>query len=146
VALHQLVYVSAASVPFGAAELAALLSKARANNQRLGVGGMLIHHQGSFMQTLEGEEHVVKSLFERIERDQRHHRVLMLSRQEAPRRAFGDWSMGYVDSELAMGEVPGFNDFFRRGFEKIDVAPSASQAKLLFQAFREGRFRQFVVT
>lgn len=143
-AIHQLVYVSAGTIPFGASDLTALLIKARANNQRLGVSGMLVHHSGSFMQSLEGPEGVVQSLFELIERDKRHHRLVILSRTDGPRRDFGDWSMGFVDSEQATGAVPGFNDFFRRGFEKVDLHAAASRARTLMDAFRDGRFRRFV--
>jgi hypothetical protein len=141
-----LVYVSAASAPFAPSELTALLRTARANNQHLAVTGMLIYHLGSFMQTLEGAEAIVQNLFARIERDKRHHRVVVLNRADNPERAFGDWSMGFVDSTLALREVPGFNDFFRQGIQNADHVASAVRATSLMQAFREGRFRQFVAS
>jgi hypothetical protein len=114
----QLLYLSAASVPMKPAELASLLLKARMNNQSLGVTGILLYHTGSFFQVLEGDLSVVKNLFERIKRDPRHDRVALLTLQEDSQRTFGDWSMGYVDGEQReLARLPGFNDFFRRGFD-----------------------------
>jgi hypothetical protein len=144
--LHQITYISAARKPFTGIELAALLVKARANNRRLGVSGMLIHREGSFFQILEGEEATVTSLYNRISADPRHIRIVVLARESAPtERTFGDWSMGFVEgSQPSMQGVPGFNDFFRQGFALTELKNGAHRGKALATAFREGRFRQFV--
>lgn len=141
----QLIYVSAASVPFTEQELASLLLRARANNQRLGVSGLLIHHAGSFFQVLEGGPDTVNTLYERIALDKRHTRVLTLVRGLVPQRAFGDWSMGFVaGAHPQLKDLPGFNDFLRRGLDLAHAADGASRAKDLALAFRSGRFRQLV--
>ena len=49
---HEIVYVSSATRPFQEAELQDLLLKARENNARLGVTGMLLYIGGNFMQLL----------------------------------------------------------------------------------------------
>lgn len=141
----QLIYVSAASVPFTEQELGSLLLRARANNQRLGVSGLLIHHAGSFFQVLEGGPDTVNTLYERIALDKRHTRVLTLVRGLVPQRAFGDWSMGFVPgAHPQLKDLPGFNDFLRRGLDLAHAADGASRAKDLALAFRSGRFRQLV--
>lgn len=141
----QLIYVSAARAPFTEQELGSLLLKARANNQRLGVSGLLIHHAGSFFQVLEGGPDTVQTLYERIALDKRHTRVLPLVRGLVPQRTFGDWSMGFVaGSHPRLKDLPGFNDFLRRGFDVGHTADGASRAKDLALAFRSGRFRQLV--
>jgi|CZKU01.1.fsa_nt_gi hypothetical protein len=141
----ELVYVSAAKAPMKPAELTNLLLKARANNRALGVSGMLLHHLGSFFQTLEGDPAVVQKLFARIERDPRHHRLAVLSTREVSQRTFGDWSMGFVDgAQQELSRVPGFNDFFRRGFELANVFTDHGRVRDLLLAFRDGRFRQWV--
>jgi hypothetical protein len=141
----QLIYVSAATVPFTVQDLGSLLLRARADNKRLDVSGLLIHHEGSFFQVLEGDPAKVDSLYERIARDKRHARVLTLSRGPVAQRAFGDWSMGFVPGAHALlNDLPGFNDFFRRGFDLAHAADGASRAKDLALAFRTGRFRQLV--
>jgi len=52
--LIQLIYVSAATNRFNPAELRELLRLARLKNQQLDVTGMLLYHEGSFLQVLEG--------------------------------------------------------------------------------------------
>jgi Sensors of blue-light using FAD len=141
----QLIYVSAAAVPFTEQDLGSLLLRARVNNQRLNVSGLLIHHEGSFFQVLEGGPDSVNTLYERIARDKRHTRVLSLARGLVPHRTFGDWSMGFVAGVQAqLTTLPGFNDFLRSGVDLAHAADRASRAKDLALAFRSGRFRQFV--
>lgn len=143
--VHQLIYVSAAKVTFGEADLASLLLKARENNRRLGVSGLLIHHSGSFFQVLEGGESTVENLFHLIERDRRHERVVVLRREHVQAATFAEWSMGFVAGDRdELARVPGFNDFFRSGFSEIQLTDAGTQAVTLARAFRDGRFRQFV--
>lgn len=105
--LIQLVYVSAAIQPFSQGDLRELLSKSRANNRPVGVTGLLLYHQQSFFQILEGPAETVTALFARIGRDQRHGRVLLLAKKHVEERSFGDWSMGFVDLEHAADKLPG---------------------------------------
>lgn len=93
--VHQLIYGSSSVSRFSESELMTLLNKARANNARLGVTGMLLYHDRSFLQILEGEEELVEDLFERISRDKRHSGVTVFLRDEADEREFGDWSMAF---------------------------------------------------
>jgi hypothetical protein len=141
---HQLVYVSAAKAPMASVELAALLMKARTNNKRLGVSGILVQHEGSFLQVLEGAATVVKPLFARIARDERHHRVVVLAQNDVDRVSFGDWSMGFMEDARAVRDLPGFNDFFHRGFERARLAEASGYARTLIEAFAAGRFRQYI--
>jgi hypothetical protein len=59
----QLVYASAAAVPFTIAQLESLLTKARRKNSLCDVTGMLLYHEGSFFQVLEGPEAAVRKVF-----------------------------------------------------------------------------------
>jgi len=144
-AVHELIYVSAVVAPMSEHELAALLLKARANNKRLGVSGILVHHEGSFLQVLEGDPAVVEPLFARIGRDKRHHRTLVMRRGLIAQRTFGDWSMGFVEADPRVVEsLPGFNDFFRRGLQLTQISSEPGRVRQLIEAFRDGRFRQYV--
>lgn len=144
-AVHQLIYVSAATARFTRQALSDLLLVARTNNTRLGVSGLLVHHEGSFLQVLEGEPTLVEPLFGRIERDKRHHRTLVLSRQLVPKHSFSDWSMGFVEADpRVINALPGFTDFFRAGFQLHSGSEPSGRAQQLLSAFRDGRFRQHV--
>lgn len=89
------VYSSSAVRPFSEAELEELLRRSRESNKRLGVTGMLLYKDGRFMQALEGEESVVRTLFQKIAADPRHCDVKLLDQGFTEEREFGDWSMGF---------------------------------------------------
>ena len=109
--VFQIVYLSTAKAELTKEELVALLEQARPKNEELGVTGILLYHRGSILQAIEGDEDVVRSLYARIERDPRHHHMIVLLQGHQPARDFAGWSMGFreiQDSEVR--EHPGFND------------------------------------
>lgn len=139
--MHQVVYSSAAVVPFSEPQLAELLGRARKNNERLGVSGMLLYHDGSFLQVLEGDIRVLDTLFTLISADKRHRRIVTLLRREVDERHFGDWRMGFASMKNLPANLPGYSDYLRlRG----DPVEGANAAIRLMAAFREGRFRNSV--
>lgn len=142
--LVQLVYVSAAIKPFSQADLLELLSKARVNNSIIGVTGLLLYHNQSFFQILEGQEEAVTTLFARIGRDQRHDRVLLLSKKNVEERNFGDWSMGFVDVEQAAVKLPGFVRLLEAQSSFLDLQGDSGLVAKLIDGFQEGRWRQSV--
>jgi len=91
----QLVYVSSSVQPFTSSELLQLLDKARRNNEKLAIAGILLYKDGDFMQALEGEEEPVHSLSARIAKDPRHKDIRILLNGACTEREFPDWSMGF---------------------------------------------------
>src|SRR5450631_455693 len=100
--MHQLVYASRARQPFSQADLQSMLIKFRAANSDLGITGLLVHSCGTFIQLLEGEQHVVAALYGRIEQDTRHFDCCLVD-VSFPRRMFGDWAMAFEDLTGAAG-------------------------------------------
>ena len=97
------------------AQLIELLRLARRNNARLGVTGMLLYKEGRFMQALEGEETVVRTLLQKIAADPRHCDLKLLDEGFTDEREFGDWSMGFERLDDAAGPAPqGASDFLER--------------------------------
>lgn len=93
----RIFYISKASEDLTAKDHNQILDKARRNNARLGVTGLLVIKDGYFAQALEGEEAAVNELLSKIEKDPRHSGVVVLSREEADHRIFPGWEMGYRD-------------------------------------------------
>src|SRR5665647_1617456 len=91
--MYHLIYASSASKPFSQLELDDLLTKARQNNIRLGITGMLIYRDGNFIQLLEGEKDVVKKLYEIIRKDTRLNDSTIINETEVAERQFSDWTM-----------------------------------------------------
>lgn len=144
--IHQLVYISAAEKKFSEQELQDLLIKARNNNESLGVSGMLLFHEGSFIQALEGPKEQVEMLYEKIGNDDRHSETRVLFRGDVPERAFDNWSMGFYRSRQSSEQnLEGFHKFLKSGFRREDKADQSLARKALLQ-FRQGNWRQSVET
>ncbi len=142
--LNHLIYTSTATRVFDDQDLIELLLKARENNQRLGLTGMLLYTQGSFFQVLEGKPAALEELFQSISRDERHTSVTTIIREPIPKRSFGDWTMGYATiSPEEVIDLVGLNDFF--GSASCFSQLNSGRAKKLLFAFKEGRWRSKLI-
>ena len=130
----SLVYASSASAPTSGAGLRVLLEECRRRNRRTGVTGLLLYHQGSFLQALEGERWVVLDTFACISRDPRHHDVLKLLEEPVRERRFPDWSMGFCD--LDGEDVTGRSDFLCGPFTGREFSADPSRAERLLLQFK----------
>ena len=92
--MHRLVYKSQAVGEPSARDLADIACQSQANNKRFGVTGLLLIHDGSFFQELEGPRSAVSQAFARIRRDPRHEKIEVLEFGPARERAFASWRIG----------------------------------------------------
>lgn len=140
----QLIYASAATETFNSGELRVLLQLARENNSQLGITGLLLYHNRSFFQVLEGEPEAVNSLYAHISRDKRHNRVLLLSKREIENRNFAEWSMGFLDLSNTENELPGFIKLLNAKSSFLDLKGESRLVANLIDGFQDGRWRQSV--
>ena len=134
----KLIYISDATVDFSDEDLKKLLEKARTNNQRIGITGMMIYAGGKFFQVLEGEPEVVNNLLEKIEKDSRHNKIVVMSTDLGAGRYFADWSMGFVksDARTVAEQLDGYLEIFDG--DKLRVSKGATeslQVNILLKAF-----------
>jgi len=138
--LIHVIYASAAARPFTDAELAELLSRARAKNASLDVTGMLLYSEGSFLQVLEGEEPTIRALYRTIAADDRHGRMIKLIEEPISARAFADWSMSFTAMSVEeLRDLPGLSDVLEGGEDLLRLGPG--RARDLIRAFIDGRWR-----
>lgn len=141
VELVQCIYASAASKPFSSEELENLLSNSRKNNKTQGITGILLYHEQSFFQILEGRVADIERTFRTISDDDRHSNIIKLIEEEIEERSFGDWSMGYPKvSQGDLESIKGLNDFFSRQWSYTTIGEG--RAKILLEAFKNGQWRQ----
>lgn len=97
-ALYVLLYRSHSLIrpDLAEAEVARILSGAKAKNAALHITGALMLYEDWFAQVLEGPEDAVVATFARIEADPRHDSVEVLHRDRVSTRAFERWRMAYV--------------------------------------------------
>jgi hypothetical protein len=137
----QLVYVSAAAIEFDDAQLEELLSTARTNNSSLGISGILLYADSTFLQVLEGERTQVESLFHKIESDPRHLDILLLATRQVETRNFSQWSMGYIPDRRRADQMPGFTEFLRSR-NHADLQGDSGRMLQIIDSFRRGRWRK----
>lgn len=81
------------------AELGRLFTQARSNNKQQHITGALLVEGDWFVQTLEGEEEAVRSLYEHIATDPRHEGVALLQARPVQQRVFARWAMAMVAAD-----------------------------------------------
>ena len=92
-----LVYCSVARKDLKPGDLTKMLEKARRYNKTQGITGCLLYYKGNFIQYLEGNQVKVLSLFDKITKDKRHHKVQMIAHSERDSREFENWEMAFED-------------------------------------------------
>lgn len=91
--LKRIKYVSRMAKAFSSESISALVEKAKANNSKHDITGVLMTSGGLFFQVIEGPVKEIDELYWAITRDERHKDVLLLSENLADERVFPDWSM-----------------------------------------------------
>ena len=104
--VYQLIYASSAAEGLDDFSMREIAQTSNYNNKKLGVTGLLLFHQGSILQVLEGDEISVNTLYNKVQYDKRHNGCIILSTRTAERREFANWSMGYKNvSEKESGDA-----------------------------------------
>lgn len=93
--LHRLIYCSRQRLAANVLDeqVADIIRVSIRNNREVGVTGLLLVHQGWFLQALEGAAEAVMTTYRRITEDPRHDSPKVLSAGPASAREFGDWNM-----------------------------------------------------
>ena len=91
----RITYISAESYKLSSEDLLSILGKCNENNPRLGLTGMLIYGNGTFIQSIEGKEEIVKNMISKISSDARHKDFKVLSEEITEQRLYDEFNMGF---------------------------------------------------
>lgn len=116
--LWGLVYVSSATGPLNERDLECLVAEIVLVNASFGVTGVLLYHDGSFFQYLEGHRQGLDSAYERIKRSPLHRGLIELFQEPVERRYFETWHMG-VTGRLSSPSLKGRNDRWLQECERL---------------------------
>jgi len=121
--LYTIIYISESSKDISEKDLEQILTSSRANNSTVGISGMLIFKNGEFMQALEGEKEAIEKLMARIDQDDRHDNITILSQKPIPNRHFKNWSMGFenISDDRSKGQVE-LSSFLSSSSKQNDTA------------------------
>jgi hypothetical protein len=92
--LSAIAYLSSAIKLLSEPDLEALLADARQFNAQHGVSGVLLHHDGTFFQYIEGHRPDLDLVYGRIKASTRHRGLIELLNDPVERRHFAGWRMG----------------------------------------------------
>ena len=137
--MFLLVYASSAVELFNEKALHDLLEVCHHNNAKLDITGLLLYHDGSFIQAIEGPEKAVQGLYQKIKRDPRHKDIFTLVEQPVSERNFPSWSMGFQSLTSLPVDRPGFSTFLTKSDTSlVEVFRNNPQrANLLLLTFRD---------
>lgn len=134
----DLIYVSSAVNMMAQDELIEILKKSRENNAKVDVTGMLLYHEGNFMQVLEGEEAAVMALYHKIAQDPRHHMVTRIATRPITKRNFGEWKMGFTNlRDVDPKTLEGFSNYLSEPLNSETFTQNPSLAYAFLQTFKE---------
>ena len=142
--MFYLIYVSTALKPFDSSELLELLTQAKENNSKLGVTGMLLYKYREFLQILEGDESVVRSLYEKIAKDPRHEGCVVVDEGNHPEREFDNWAMGFrnlMDEDVQA--IENYSHFMSVPFTSNEFKTAPSLSWELLYTFKGNRPENF---
>ena len=108
--LIELTYVSEPAQGMSFLGLMRLLYHSYLRNLKLEITGALIFENNQFGQVIEGPEDVIESLWEKIQKDDRHKNIRLIERKSIDSRSFQKWTMVFQgDKEIFKGlpEVSG---------------------------------------
>ena len=97
--MYRLIYASKSSVDINPALMKNIITKAKENNEKAGVSGVLFYNFKYFLQCLEGGRHEVNGIFNRIARDERHQDLEVIVAREIDARMFSEWNMALVSAK-----------------------------------------------
>ncbi|MDH4195537.1 MAG: phosphate-starvation-inducible PsiE family protein [Nitrospirota bacterium] len=139
----QISYISKATKSMSQDDLEGILRTSRENNARLGITGMLLYGNNTFVQILEGEVKAVNELIDRIKRDTRHTDFQVLKKKTIDRREYADWSMDFKQvSGKEFQAVKGLEQLVEKDFNKTFLESHASIVESLMEHFRKEQLRK----
>ncbi|PZR30336.1 MAG: bluf domain protein [Azospira oryzae] len=92
--LAHLAYVSVRKNSCTEPEIEKILASCKKNNPPLNITGALLYSENQFIQYVEGEAIELMSLYDKIKKDQRHEKTVMISYSPITDRIFPSWHMG----------------------------------------------------
>ena len=103
--MHRLIYKSRANGVIDKETFRDILYTSVELNRKHGVNGALIASRSHYLQFLEGEHNIVADTFARIEKDNRHKNIVLITFSSIEKSFFADWRMrgfGLFDLNLEL--------------------------------------------
>lgn len=134
--IRSIVFFSTAAVPMSGGDLESLGKECAEQDSHVGITGMLLHKNGSFLQVMEGSKAVICDMFARISADPRHTNVCKISDRTIPHREFAGLAVSFKNLDELPPGSPYLSPF---SFEAFKADPEL--ALLILAYFFRNRFQ-----
>jgi len=108
--MQQITYTSLGRPDSFVRDCSNILALARRNNPELGITGLLVTHDTTYLQVLEGPGETLSALIDYLATDKRHSGFRVLRREVIRGRKFYDWAMAHrsvtTSDPAALGIIP----------------------------------------
>lgn len=132
--MFSLIYRSKAAKGLPNEEIHDLIRNASRFNAQHGITGCLVYHRHNFIHLLEGEENLVRKLFGRICKDERHGEIVLLNLEENKFRLFSQFSSVYNNFDNITDQVRHKKMLFHQIFHGSEIVKSPGSSKLMLWA------------
>lgn len=128
--MHTICYVSSARSNITQDELTHIFNFTEDKNTSMNITGILLFESGKFLQVLEGEESLLKNLFEKIETDSRHNNIFVILNKKSKRKIFANYASHFsiVKSKEELKSIESYLD-------QIEDAPNVKYIKGILEPF-----------
>ncbi|MDG1730637.1 MAG: BLUF domain-containing protein [Algibacter sp.] len=119
--IKTICYISDSSEYESIDKLKTLYLKAKANNLKHNITGILIYKNQNFLQVLEGEETIIYETYKRIENDSRHKNIIKVINTTIEQRIFEDYNFGFtvIDNKQGLTNLYDYLEWLRGAENKI---------------------------
>ena len=113
--IYSIVYVSSAAPSLTKNDIQDVFNFTIDWNLDNNISGFLVHKDSNFIQLLEGEEKIVKNLFERIKEDNRHKDIIPIIQEKFPHRSFDGYKSDFIiyDTNILLKELLSYLDYLK---------------------------------
>ena len=134
--VYYVCYFSTAIKPLNDKQLEAMLKKTRKTNSELGLTGMLIYIEGTFIQMIEGDKDTVEKVYKKISLDNRHKQLIKVISGIWVSAKFDGWSMGFYSMKPEESQkITGYKDLSKFYDWMPDNKNDKHPAIMLLQSF-----------
>lgn len=123
-------------------QLTSLAKQSRFNNLIYQISGLLVYSNQQFYQILEGEKDSIELVYSKIEQDNRHKDILLLTKEAIASRTFWRWSLGLVTIRDKSDVYTQLIDYIREN--KSLASKNIDDASFIFEAFSKDKFQEYI--
>lgn len=128
--MFSIIYRSKAAAGLPHEDILAIMRMSGRYNAQNDITGCLIYHKQRFIHLLEGDEELVRRLFERIGRDKRHRDIALLNLEENNVRLFSQFSTVYNNFDNIPDQVRHKKMLFHQIFHGSEIVKSPGSSKI----------------